>query len=142
MPDRNQNENASEAVYRDAETPSSKDGTQTHKSMPEDQNRPSESLLVKVLQATLESDGSGLSQAEWDRLFQLARTRSLDQPIDMGLVSEMIRLLLEPRFSTLGGDKAFIEKMSFRIAGSLWSHPVSKARVCRFWELISEQVRS
>jgi len=102
---------------------------------------PNEGLINQVLAATLSGDGSVLTDHEWEAIEQVARAHAPGTVVDLGIASQVVTAFLASRFPTLASQRDLLNRMSFRIAGSLWSHPVAKQRLIRFWELISGHVR-
>lgn len=103
---------------------------------------PRESLMIEVLAATFSSDGSELTDREWQSLQQIVRAYPPDTNVDLGVATQLVSAFLTARFPALVNEEVLFNRMSLRVAGSLWSHPVGKQRLLRFWELISEHVRS
>ena len=100
-----------------------------------------ESLITQVLEATLTSSGTTLTEGELESLLQVARAHPPHTNLQLGLVCELVSALLKTRFTTLSREHATLHHMSLRIAGSLWTHPRSQQQLIRFWELLSSDVR-
>jgi hypothetical protein len=100
-----------------------------------------EELLKSVIEATFSGASESLNDQEWESLRAVARSTARDQPLDLGLVCDLVRALVGTRFSALKGDQAIFDRLCFRVAGALWSHPASLSRLRRFWELLLGQVR-
>lgn len=100
-----------------------------------------ESLMSQVLEATLMSDGTTLTESELESLSQVARAHPPHTNLQLGLVCELVSALLKTRFATLSQEHVALHQMSLRIAGSLWTHPRSQQHMIRFWELLSSDVR-
>jgi hypothetical protein len=107
-----------------------------------DKQLPREGLMTEVLAATLSGDGSSLTDIEWQSLQQIARSYPPQTEVDLGVATQLVTAFLLARFPILADETTLFNKMSLRVAGSLWSHPAGKQRLIRFWELISGQVRS
>lgn len=100
-----------------------------------------ESLISQVLEATLTSGGTALTESELESLSQVARAHPPHTNLQLGLVCELVSALLKTRFATFSQEHATLHQMSLRIAGSLWTHPRSQQQMIRFWELLSSDVR-
>ena len=100
-----------------------------------------ESLITQVLEATLTSGGTTLTEAELESLSQVARAHPPHTNLQLGLVCELVSALLKARFAKLSQEHATLHQMSLRIAGSLWTHPRSQQHLIQFWELLSSDVR-
>ncbi len=107
-----------------------------------DQKLPHEGLMTEVLAATLTGDGTALTKDEWEAIEQVARAYPPETEVDLGIVSQLVSAFLASRFPALVSEKVLFNRMSLRLSGALWSHPVGKQRLIRFWELISGHVRS
>ena len=119
---------ASEAAGR-AESPLQTGSSEASNPAARDPGR----LLLEVIEETLRGEDAGLSEQEWESLRGVARSRP-DQPLDLATLSVLVTTLLADRFETFAGDPVSLQRMSMRISGSLWAHPISQARLHRFWE--------
>lgn len=99
-----------------------------------------EELLRQVIETTFSGSSQGLSEKEWSSLRRVVELNSSSPQLDLGLVCQLVKSLIETRFNTLAQDQAMLQRMCLRISGTLWSHPASNARLRRFWELLLGQV--
>ncbi len=99
-----------------------------------------EELLRQVIETTFSGSSQGLSEKEWEALRRVVELNPDAPRLDLGLVCQLVKALIETRFSSLAQDQAMLQRMCLRISGTLWSHPVSNGRLRRFWELLLGQV--
>ncbi len=97
-------------------------------------------LLRQVIETTFSGSNQGLSETEWASLRRVVELNPDSPRLDLGLVCQLVKSLIETRFSALAQDQAMLQRMCLRISGTLWSHPASNARLRRFWELLLGQV--
>lgn len=96
-----------------------------------------EKLLLQVIEATLHGDDESLSDGEWEAVCSVARAHPACD-LELGILSELVAAFIAERFKSLADDPQLVQRMSMRIAGSLWTHAASKGRLHRFWQQISE----
>ena len=108
-------------------------------SMEANPSKDREDLLRQVIETTFSGASQDLSEQEWESLRNVVRMHPKTTALDLGLVCQLVKALIETRFSSLKQDEAMFQRMCLRISGTLWSHPVSNDRLKRFWELLLGQ---
>jgi hypothetical protein len=116
-------------------------GETVSKSIESNSSKDREELLRQVIETTFSASIQGLSEKEWESLRRVVESNPNSPQLDLGLVCQLVKSLIETRFSTLAQDQAMLQRMCLRISGTLWSHPASNGRLRRFWELLLGQVR-
>ena len=98
-----------------------------------------ERLLHEVIEATLRGEGDSLSEAEWEAICGVARSRR-GRPLDLPTAADLVAAFLSQRFAA-AEDTQLLERMSLRISGSMWAHPAAQTRLRRFWDQLLEHTR-
>jgi hypothetical protein len=95
-------------------------------------------LLEQVLQATLSLGADDPPGPEELRTLTAVAKRRGDDPLSVELVTELVQTVLQMRFRSLADSRSQWERMTQRIAETMFDDPPTRQRIESLWTLLRE----